>query len=161
MGRCRLPQDRYPSTACRSAPMAKTLTYKVLNNRLLFKCPSCEARRMVSLPAEVRRKSIRCHKCGEIAHCNLNRRQIPRESQAGRAVMVFSDGREVSIDLYDISIGGVGFDMLNGSRGVSVSQEVRLKCAWNPRLLDQGRYVVRNVSGRRVGVQAVDRNLSM
>jgi DNA-directed RNA polymerase subunit RPC12/RpoP len=138
--------------------MAKTITYRVVNNRLLFKCPSCSSRRMLSLPADIHRKSIRCHKCGEIAHCFLNRRQMPRESQAGKAVLVFSDGRELNIELYDISAGGVGFDVQNGSRGVSVSQEVRLKCAWNPRLLDQCRYVVRNVNGRRVGVQSIDRN---
>lgn len=137
--------------------MAKTITCRVVSNRLLFRCPSCLTRRMLSLPDNIRRKSIRCHKCGEISKCSMNRRQMPRESQAGKAVMVFNDGREVNIDLYDISPAGVGFDILSGSKGVSLSQEVRLKCAWNPRLLDQGRYVVRNVKGRRVGVEAVDR----
>ena len=137
--------------------MAKTITCRVVSNRLLFKCPSCLARRMLSLPENIHRKSIRCHKCGEISHCFLNRRQTPREAQAGKAVMVFNDGREVNIDLYDISLGGVGFDILSGSKGVSLSQEVRLKCAWNPRLLDQGRYVVKSVKGRRVGVESVDR----
>lgn len=137
--------------------MAKTVTYRVINNRLQFKCPACQARKMLSLPREIRRKSIRCHKCGELSHCLLNRRLIPRESQTGKAVLVFNDGREVNIDLYDISPGGVGFDILSGSKGVSLNQEVKLKCAWNPRLLDQGRYVVRSVKGRRVGVESIER----
>lgn len=137
--------------------MAKTITYRVINNRLQFKCPFCQARKMLSLAREIRRKSVRCHKCGELSHCLLNRRLIPRESQTGKAVMVFNDGREVNIDLYDISPGGVGFDILSGSKGVSLNQEVKLKCAWNPRLLDQGRYVVRSVKGRRVGVESIER----
>ena len=137
--------------------MAKTLTYRVINNRLQFRCPSCQTRKMLSLPREIRRKSIRCHKCGELSHCILNRRLTPREMQAGRAVMIFNDGREVNIDLYDISPGGVGFDVLSGSSGISLKQEVRFRCAWNPRLLDQGRYVIKSIKGRRIGVESAEK----
>ena len=71
--------------------------------------------------------------------------------------MVSSDGREVNINLNDISPGGAGFEIPSGNRGVSLGQEVRLKCTWNSRLLDQGRYVVRNIKGRRIGVELVEK----
>lgn len=137
--------------------MAKTITFRVINNRLLFKCASCQAKKMISLPKDIHRKSIRCHKCGELSHCFLNHRSTPRESQTGKAVMVFSDGREVNIDLNDISQGGVGFEVPSGCRGVSLGQEIRLKCTWNSRLLDQGRYVVKNIKGRRIGAELVEK----
>lgn len=145
-----LPQDE------REASMSKTRTYSVVNNRLQFKCPFCQARRMIALPPDVRRKSIRCQKCGELSHCQLNRRIVPRQSQAGKALLILNDGKELAIDLYDISFGGVGFE-LSGSIAatISVRQEVKLRCAWNPRLLDQGRFVIKSVKGRRVGVQII------
>ena len=71
--------------------------------------------------------------------------------------MVFNDGREMNIDLTDISPSGVGFTISSGSKGVSLGQEVRLKCTWTSRLLDQGRYVVRNIKGRRIGAESVER----
>lgn len=137
--------------------MAKTITFRVINNRLLFKCTFCQAKKMISLPKDIHRKSIRCHKCGELSHCFLNHRLTFRESQAGKAVLVLNDGREVNIDLNDISPGGVGFEIPSGSRGVSLGQEVRLKCTWNSRLLNQGGYVVRNIKGRRIGVELVEK----
>jgi Zn finger protein HypA/HybF involved in hydrogenase expression len=137
--------------------MAKTITFRVKNNRLLFKCTFCQAKKMVSLPKDIHRKSIRCHKCGELLYCILNHRLTPREPQTGKAVMIFSDGREVNIDLTDISPSGVGFEIPSGNRGVSLGQEVRLKCTWNSRLLDQGRYIVRNIKGRRIGVELIEK----
>ena len=140
--------------------MPKTRTYSVVNNHLQFHCPFCQAKRLIALPPDKRKKSIRCHKCGELSHCLFNRRITPRESQTGKAVLIFNDGRELPIDLYDISPGGVGFDLSIGGTGISLKQEVKLKCNWNPHLLDQGRFVIRNVTGRRVGVQMVERKFS-
>ena len=137
--------------------MAKTITFRVTNNRLLFKCTFCQAKKMITLPQDIHRKSIRCHKCGELSHCFLNHRLTPREPQTGKAVMVFSDGREVNIDLTDVSPNGVGFEIPSGNRDVSLGQEIRLKCAWNSRLLDQGRYIVRNIKGRRIGVELIEK----
>lgn len=115
---------------------------------------------MIALPPDLRRKSIRCQKCGELSHCQLNRRMAPRQSQAGKALMILGDGREMPVDLYDISIGGVGFELLVGvAASISPRQEVKLRCAWNPSLLDQ-RYVIRNVKGRRVGAQTVGKRFS-
>ncbi len=141
----------------RGNSVPKTLTYKVFNNRLQFKCPSCQARRILSLSQDIRRKSIRCLQCGELSHCLLNRRISPRQSQTGKASMIFNNGREIPIDLYDISPGGVGFELPGSSAGISVRQEIRLRCSWNPRLLDQGRFVIRSLRGRRVGVENVDK----
>lgn len=137
--------------------MAKTITFRVINNRLLFKCTYCQAKKRISLPKDIHRKTIRCHKCEELSHCFLNHRSTPRELQTGKAIMISSDGREVTIDLNDISPGGVGFEVPSGSRGVCLGQEIRLKCTWNSRLLDQGRYVVRNIKGRRIGVELIEK----
>lgn len=138
--------------------MSKTRTYSVINNRFQFKCPSCQAKRMIAVPPDIRRKSVRCQRCGELSHCQLNRRVVPRMSQTGKALLILGDGKEMAIDLYDISIGGVGFE-ISGSIAttISVRQEVKLRCAWNPRLLDQSRFIIRSVKGRRIGAQTIER----
>jgi hypothetical protein len=136
--------------------MAKSQLYKVINNCLYFKCFFCQTKRVIAVPPEIRRKSVHCHKCGEISHCQLNRRTTLRESQTGKALMIFNDGRELPIDLYDISSTGVGFDLCSGSvRSASINQMVKLKCSWNPRLLDYSWFVIKNVNGRRVGCKVV------
>lgn len=137
--------------------MSKTKVYQVVNNRIHFTCPACQGKRMIAIPPDLRRKSIRCQKCGELSHCQFNRRMTPRQSQTGKALVIVGDGKEMPVDLYDISIGGVGFELLVGVvTPLSPRQEIKLRCAWNPRLLEQGRYIVKNVKGRRVGAQAVD-----
>ena len=72
--------------------------------------------------------------------------------------MIFGDGKEIPINLYDISIGGVGFELTVGvAASIAPRQEIRLRCVWNPRLLDQGRYIIKNVRGRRIGAQTVEK----
>ncbi|MGB3223351.1 MAG: hypothetical protein WBB23_11170 [Desulforhopalus sp.] len=109
---------------------------------------------MVSIPPEVRKRSIRCHRCGEITRCDFNRRLIQREQQKGRILMTTSEGWDIEVDLYDISVNGIGFDVApRDIRKISVGREVRFRCTWNPRLVNQGRYVVRSIKGRRIGAQ--------
>ena len=141
--------------------MSKTRVYAVVNNRIHFKCPYCQTKRMLAIPPDLRRKSLRCQKCGELSHCQFNRRMAMRQSQAGKVMMILSDGKELLVDLHDISSDGVGFELPSGmSTSISPRQEVKLRCSWNPALLDQGRYIIRNVRGRRVGVQNIMKKAS-
>lgn len=134
--------------------MPRTKTYRVMNNRMQFKCSECGARRYLSVPADSRRRSVKCIKCGERHNCLLNRRVIPRDRQAGKATVVLPSGREVDIDLYDISMNGIGFDMpFSATKNLSVKQVVTFKCSWNPRLLGNSRYVIQSIQGRRVGAK--------
>lgn len=134
--------------------MAKTQTFRVVGGRIHFKCHSCQGKRMVAIPPQVRRRSIRCHKCGEITHANFNRRLLQREQQKGKVLMFSGDGEYVEVDLYDLSPQGVGFDIsIRDVRKISVGKEIQFRCTWNSKLFNQGRYVIRSIKGRRVGAQ--------
>lgn len=134
--------------------MAKTKTFRVVEGRIHFKCHSCDGKRMVAVPQHVRNRSFRCQKCGELTRCILNRRLDQREQQLGKVLVSTADGAELEADLADISLYGVGFDVpLKGVKKISVGKEVKFRCAWNPRLLSNGRYVVTSVKGQRVGAK--------
>jgi len=134
--------------------MAKTQTFRVASGRIHFKCHACQGKRMVSIPSQVRRRSIRCHKCGEITHANFNRRLTQREQQKGKILMSVGDGNYVEVDLFDISFNGIGFDVaIRDIRKISVGKEIHFKCTWNSKLFSHGRYVIRSIKGRRIGAQ--------
>lgn len=134
--------------------MAKTTTFRVIGGRVHFKCFSCEKKRMVSVPPNVRRRSIRCHNCGEISRCSFNRRLELREQQLGKALLTTQDNREMAIDLHDVSLRGVGFDIAaRDIKKISLGKEIKIRCTWNARLFTRGRYVVKTIKGRRVGAQ--------
>lgn len=134
--------------------MSKTKAFRVVNGRIHFKCYSCEVKRMVAVPSAVRRRTIRCHKCGEITRCALNRRMTIRDQQSGKIFMLTSDGREIIVDLFDISLYGVGLDVpAKDLSKISVGKEVQFRCSWNPRLLGHKRFVIKSIKGRRVGAQ--------
>ena len=136
--------------------MSKTKTYRVKDNRIRYICDHCKTKRSLPVPPQARSRSVRCHSCGTLARCNLNRRNYPRMQQTGKVTMMLSSGREFPIDLRDISPTGVGVDTKPGeSRSLSIRDEVQFKCGWNPNLFAGGRYVITSISGTRVGIQNV------
>jgi len=138
--------------------MPKTKEFKIQDRRLLFKCPSCGARRNSIIP-DIRRKTIRCHNCGEMIRAVFNRRPEQRAHQAGKLILKTRDGRELEVTLKDLSSKGIGFELATGKslRHLSVGHEINLSCSWNPNLLSQSRYVVRNINGLRVGAEKLTR----
>ena len=138
--------------------MPKTKEFKVLQRRLLFKCPSCGARRNSIIP-DIRRKTIRCHNCGEITRCLLNRRPDQRNYHAGKLLIKTRDGREMEVILKDISSKGIGFELQAGKslKLVAVGTEIHISCSWNPNLIPDARYIIRNINGLRVGAERVKR----
>jgi len=136
--------------------MGKTVTVQVIQNRLLFRCPSCRSRRNIAVLPNLRQKIITCHKCQLATKCVLNRRTKPREPQAGKVLMVTNDNRETEITLHDISNEGAGFDLPYGTQKslrISVGTQIRFKCTWNPKLLGNNSYEVKSIIGQRVGVK--------
>ena len=134
--------------------MSRSKAFRVVNGRIHFKCYSCDSKRMVTVPYSVIRRTIRCQKCGEITRCTLNRRITLRDQQRGKILMRTADGREMTVDLADISLNGVGLDVSAGDLPkIKVGKEIKFRCTWNPRLLGQGRYVIKSIKGRRVGLK--------
>jgi len=134
--------------------MGKTKSFRVENGRMLFKCHLCQSKRMVAVAPGVRTRSLRCSKCGESTRCIFNRRQAQREQQSGTVLAQTSDGRELMVDLFDISLKGVGFELsIRDINKIAIGRDVQFKCTWNPRLFSQGRYVVRSITGQRIGVE--------
>jgi hypothetical protein len=134
--------------------MSKTKTLRVENGRTLFKCHICQGKRMVAVAPGVRMRSLRCSKCGESTRCVFNRRMIPRDQQTGTVQVHTSDGHDLTAELYDISLHGVGFDLsVRDTNKITIGRNVQLKCNWNPQLLSQELYVVRSLKGQRVGVE--------
>jgi len=137
--------------------MGKAKEYRVVNNRMLFRCPECGAKRN-SAVHNVRKKSIRCHKCEVIAKCLFNRRINQREFQSGKALLITRGGKELEVSLFDISLSGVGFELPLGvsyARLLTIGQEVQLRCNWNARLFPHGRFIVQSIKGRRIGVKKI------
>lgn len=136
--------------------MRKLRQLRVINGRVLFKCHACKSNRMYAIPPAVRTRTLRCFKCGEITRCIFNRRAVTREQQSGRVLLLCDDGKEVEVDLFDLSEEGVGFEVpARDIMRIVVGRQVSLKCPWNPQLLGQGRYIVRSIKGQRVGVERV------
>lgn len=125
------------------------------NGRIHFKCSFCQKRATLSIPPNVCRKTITCHSCREITPCSLNRRIELRKQQSGKAFLTTSKGRLIDVDLLDISLRGVGFNLApKDMNQVLVGEEVNLRCAWNPKMFTRGGYVIRSVIGRRIGAQS-------
>lgn len=136
--------------------MARSKTYRVIDSRFHFKCDECRARRSLAVPPAARSKTVKCHKCGTVTRCALNRRGLRREHQSGKAVMTLIGGREFPIDIRDVSFAGVGVNVAPGSgRMLNVRWEVRLECTWNSSMFSRGRYIIKNIHGDRVGIQNV------
>ncbi|EKD40002.1 MAG: hypothetical protein ACD_75C00208G0002 [uncultured bacterium] len=134
--------------------MAKLRTFRVVNGRVLFKCHACQGKRMITVAPGVRTRSMHCAQCGEITRCMLNRRQLEREQQSGRILLLTGDGRQIEVDLVDISRDGVGIDVSTRDiMKIALGRDLLLKCPWNPQLLGQGRYVVKSIRGQRVGAE--------
>jgi hypothetical protein len=88
--------------------------------------------------------------------CRLNRRYRCRSQQTGKVLLITQAGRELEINLNDISESGVGFDVPIGiarAKVVTLGEEVRIRCSWNSRLFGNSRFVVQNVQGQRVGAK--------
>lgn len=138
--------------------MTKTKEFKVLRRRLLFKCPSCGARRNSIIP-DIRGRSIRCYNCGEITRCLFNRRPEQRMYHAGKLNLRTREGKETEVLLKDISSRGIGFELKEGKsmKLLSIGKEVHISCNWNPNLIPDARYIVRNINGLRVGAERIKR----
>jgi len=142
--------------------MAKSKNFQVTSKRILFKCFECGAKRSMPIGEDLRRKNIRCHKCKAITKCLFNRRCSQREFQNGKASLITLNGQELGISLQDYSAYGIGFDLDIGavrSHSIKIGQMVKFKCSWNPRLIDHGLFVIKNIKDRRIGVEKRDRKL--
>lgn len=106
---------------------------------------------------DIRRKSIRCHACGELIKCLFNRRPEQRVYHAGILNLRTRDGREIEVILKDLSSRGIGFELPAGKslKLLSIGHEVNLSCSWNPNLIPDSRYVIRNINGLRIGAEKV------
>lgn len=138
--------------------ISKTINCRVISNRMQFRCSSCGAKRNLPVQANLRRKKIRCHKCGNVTNCKLNRRANPRESQSGKAVMITSEGKKIDVNIFDISMNGIGIEIPHSavrSQTVSIGKKVRFECKWNPRLIGNNYFVVRNKNGQRIGLEKI------
>ncbi|MEA3468608.1 MAG: hypothetical protein U9R57_10355 [Thermodesulfobacteriota bacterium] len=139
--------------------MGRMIVFRVINNRMQFKCAACDAKRNFPVQANIRRKNMRCHKCDAITRCMLNRRITPRELHSGKAVMITKAGKEIAVNIHDISIsGGIGLEIpikTARARTITVGEEVHFNCKWNPRLLGSGRFLILNSNGQRIGIKKV------
>ncbi len=72
--------------------------------------------------------------------------------------MITDEGKEMDVNLYDISMEGIGFDIpIRAARAgsVKIGQEVRFRCSWNPRLFGNASFVVKNNKSQRIGAKKV------
>lgn len=134
--------------------MGKTKEFRIINRRFQFKCPSCDARRNFFIN-DLRRKNIECFKCGGSTRCVFNRRTDKRAYQSGRIMLTTKAGKELEVNLKDLSFNGAGLEIPPGvsSNFLSIGQEVTLKCNWNSQLITNRRFVIQNINGQQIGVK--------
>ena len=130
--------------------------FKVLNNRLLFKCPNCGKRRNYTI-LNLRRKTIRCVTCGEQTRCTFDRRPEARQNISGLLKLGTRQGKEIEVTIRDMSSKGLGFEVRKGkdARIMKVGQQVTISCQWNPGMIPKAQYVVQYISGFRIGLKKV------
>jgi hypothetical protein len=66
-----------------------------------------------------------------------------------------NQGKELEVDLRDLSFGGIGLEIPVGTsynHQFKIGQKVHLKCSWNSTLVSHGRFVIKNITGRRIGL---------
>ena len=136
----------------------KTKEFKIVNRRFRFKCPYCGSTRSFFIN-NLRRKTVKCFNCGEPTKCVFNRRVDKRNYQAGKVVLTTQYGKEIDVNLRNISFYGVGIEIPPGiPPGIlTIGQEITLKCSWSPYLLRSRRFVVQNINGQHVGVRKATR----
>lgn len=134
--------------------VGKTKEFRVINRRFQFKCPYCGGRRSFFIN-NLRRKNIKCFKCGESTRCLFNRRTDKRVYQSGKILLTTGVGKELEVNLKDLSYNGAGVELPPGdsATSLSVGQEVSLKCNWNSQLIANRRFVVQNINGQQIGVK--------
>lgn len=133
-----------------------TKMFQVINNRIQFRCYNCKSKRNLAVRPDLRKKRIACYKCGELTTCILNRRSKNRDSQAGIIQVVTASGIYLDADLRDISNNGVGFNLHHSAmkkKGLTSGSLIRFECNWNPKLLGNSYFMVKNVQGQRIGAQ--------
>lgn len=139
--------------------MGKMREFRVINNRIQFRCADCGAKRNLPVQSSIRSKNVRCHKCAAITRCSLNRRIATRMLQSGKVMMKTDEGKEIAVNIHDISTnGGYGIELPIGAaraQVVKIGAEVRFNCKWNPRLLGSGRFKVISNNGQRIGLKKV------
>ena len=132
----------------------RTKEFKVVNRRFQFRCPNCEGTRSYFVN-DLRRKTVKCFKCGQQTRCVFNRRTDKRDYQSGKIILTTRNGKEIDVNLKNVSFYGAGIEIPPGipSTILSVGQEVNLRCSWNSQLLRNRRYIIQNISGQQVGVR--------
>jgi hypothetical protein len=103
---------------------------------------------------------MRCTNCGEVTTCMIDRRARPRTLQGGKLMMVTQGGIDLEVSLHDHSVDGIGIDIpakTLRSSNIKAGRQVRFKCSWNPRLINNGSFVVNNIKDQRIGVEKVGR----
>jgi hypothetical protein len=138
----------------------KTVITKVINNRMQFRCSKCRAKRNLPVQANIRRKRVPCQKCGAITICNLNRRLVTRRFQSGKVVMIASDGQRIDVQIFNISDYGIGVEIpanMIRSYVIKVGEKFRFECNWNPHLLRYRSFIIKNISGQRIGLEKIRR----
>lgn len=136
----------------------QTKVFQVRQNRMRFKCPNCGAQRNFSVPPNLRRKNIKCHKCTKKTTCILNRRIHIRESQTGKIDVIFANGKEIEANIIDLSPRGIGVKIpinVRKSQRLKLGDRVNFRCSWNHRLLGHSRYVVKNINERQIGFEKI------
>ena len=97
--------------------------------------------------------------CGELTRCVFNRRPEQRNYHSGKLTVKTRDGREIDVNLRDMSSKGIGFELPAGKslKLLSVGHEISVSCSWNANLFPDSRYIIKNINGLRVGAQKIGR----
>jgi len=134
----------------------KSQTSTVKDGRIRVVCSRCAKKQYVTVPAGLRKKTVRCS-CGQSSLHTLNHRRTMRESTCGKAFIILPNGRECPIYLCDISLGGVGFNIpIQYSRTISNGQDLRIKYRSLTGSSVMRKIRIKNIINNRAGAEFLD-----
>ncbi|MBM9536636.1 PilZ domain-containing protein [Desulfobulbus alkaliphilus] len=134
----------------------RSQTCTVKNGRIRVLCNRCGKKRYLTVPAGLRKKSVRCM-CGMSAFYTLNHRAFPRESTCGKALVFLANGRQIPVYLCDSSLGGIGFNVPpQHSRSMATNQDLSIKFRSGSGATVQRKIRVKSMMNNRIGAQFLD-----
>jgi hypothetical protein len=73
---------------------------------------------------------------------------------------IASDGQTIDMNIFNISDNGIGVEIpakMIRSHGIKVGKKFRFECNWNPHLVRNSSFIIRNIYGQRIGLEKIRR----
>ena len=74
--------------------------------------------------------------------------------------MIAGDGQTIDVKVFNISDNGICVEIpanMIRSHVIKVGKKFRFECNWNPHLLRNSSFIIKNIYGQRIGLEKITR----